>query len=242
MELRDILNTQEGYQEIIDKKHQYINEDLIRIKEREEDELNGIQKYPKPNNKIILAIKKGILGQYYSLFEAHYSIGKSLEEIRKEYLNILLHIHKWNIDLGYVKMVEMLSIAIMLEIEDTEFDKLVTLVERDKVKDYVIDLLIRYRKPTWQQTQTFLWNRPYKITEDIVEIAQTDKEKALEHLIKYLKAWYKAIEVKTHESKFNIHTGYWSWEAGAIAKILDLDDGSLKDQQYYPYDMVHFKE
>ncbi|MDD7379168.1 MAG: DUF1911 domain-containing protein [Lachnospiraceae bacterium] len=36
--------------------------------------------------------------------------------------------------------------------------------------------------------------------------------------------------------------GYWSFEAGAIAKILNLDDSSLKDVPYYPYDLVHYKK
>ncbi len=31
-------------------------------------------------------------------------------------------------------------------------------------------------------------------------------------------------------------------ESGAIAKILKLDDSSLKNTLYYPYDMVHYQE
>ncbi|MGR5618569.1 PoNe immunity protein domain-containing protein [Mediterraneibacter gnavus] len=26
---------------------------------------------------------------------------------------------------------------------------------------------------------------------------------------------------------------------GAVAKILDLEDGALKEQRYYPFDLVH---
>ena len=33
----------------------------------------------------------------------------------------------------------------------------------------------------------------------------------------------------------------WSFEAGAIAKILNLDDECLKGAKYYPYDLAHFK-
>ena len=32
--------------------------------------------------------------------------------------------------------------------------------------------------------------------------------------------------------------GYWSFESGALVKILGLDDSSLKEVQYYPYDML----
>jgi hypothetical protein len=36
--------------------------------------------------------------------------------------------------------------------------------------------------------------------------------------------------------------GYWSFENGALVKILGLDDSSLKEVQYYLYDMVHWNE
>ena len=44
-----------------------------------------------------------------------------------------------------------------------------------------------------------------------------------------------------HKAKEKLYYGYWSFEAGAIAKILNLDDSNLKDVQYYPYDLVHYK-
>ena len=47
---------------------------------------------------------------------------------------------------------------------------------------------------------------------------------------------------EAHKSKQNIYYGYWSFEAGAIAKILKINDTQLRDTQYYPYDMVHYKE
>ncbi|MFJ1118057.1 PoNe immunity protein domain-containing protein, partial [Bacillus thuringiensis] len=50
-------------------------------------------------------------------------------------------------------------------------------------------------------------------------------------------AWYDA-----HENKHDNYSGYWSFESGAIAKILKLDDSTLKDSSYYPYDMVHCQE
>ena len=50
-------------------------------------------------------------------------------------------------------------------------------------------------------------------------------------------AWYDS-----HKSSKNIYCGYWSFEAGAIAKILKLDDNSLGNVSYYPYELVHYKE
>ena len=36
--------------------------------------------------------------------------------------------------------------------------------------------------------------------------------------------------------------GYWSNETAAAVKILGIDDSCLKNQQYYPYDLAHFKK
>ena len=148
----------------------------------------------------------------------------------------------WRGESGYVQMVSMLSLGIIFEIEDSDFNRLVQLVERDDLNDYLIDFLINYRNKDWKQTDKFLWNKPYKSIAEIVALSEENKSKALERLSNYLPGWYKSLETKTHESKWNIHTGYWCWEAGALVKILGLDDSSLKDQQYYPYDMVHWKD
>lgn len=47
-------------------------------------------------------------------------------------------------------------------------------------------------------------------------------------------AWYDS-----HKLGKSTYYGYWSFEAGAIAKILNLNDSSLKNVPYYPYDLVH---
>ena len=66
----------------------------------------------------------------------------------------------------------------------------------------------------------------------------------IELLKKYLKGWYNTdCEVfEAHKSDQKIYYGYWSFEAGAVVKILGIDDSELKDIPYYPYDLVHYKE
>lgn len=45
---------------------------------------------------------------------------------------------------------------------------------------------------------------------------------------------------ESHKSKQNIYYGYWSVEAGAFAKIFQIDDSDMKKVSYYPYDLVHY--
>jgi len=34
--------------------------------------------------------------------------------------------------------------------------------------------------------------------------------------------------------------GFWAWEVALIVKFLGIDDSSFKDNDFYPYDLVHF--
>lgn len=68
----------------------------------------------------------------------------------------------------------------------------------------------------------------------------------MEKLKEYVKRfWYRehrqAFWHNTHNLNTNCYYGYWSFEAGAIAKTLKLDAYELKDMKYYPYDLVHYK-
>lgn len=36
--------------------------------------------------------------------------------------------------------------------------------------------------------------------------------------------------------------GYWSFKSAAPVKILGQKDTSLKDQHYYPHDLIHWKD
>ncbi|WMY92292.1 PoNi-like cognate immunity protein [Snodgrassella communis] len=248
MKLRDKLNSLEGYQEIIDKTKSYTEEFKEKIRNLIEDEKKGIQKHPKPNNEIIEAVYEDIFIYQSDILIAKYSMGQPISSIMEEYKITVSYMEKgWDAISGYISMVRMLSIGIMLEAEPDIFEKLKSLVERDHLNDYLVDFLLQNSTQWSKQTAKFEFPRPYKATQDIISLAQTDKTAALERLKKYLqKEWYRGHSDTgwhdDHKSKWNIHTGYWSFESGALVKILGLDDSTLKDQPYYPYDMVHWKE
>ena len=79
------------------------------------------------------------------------------------------------------------------------------------------------------------------------EIVSNPNERE-ELLIRYIKKdWYRVhagMDWYNSHKKLDkmLYKGYWSFEAGAIAKILNIDDSRLKDTKYYPYDLVHFTE
>lgn len=79
---------------------------------------------------------------------ATYTAGYSIERFKEEYLKYvdsLLPI--WYSNSGYDAMLWALSIGILLEVDETTFDKLVDLVRKDDPEDYLIDYLIQSRHP-----------------------------------------------------------------------------------------------
>ncbi|GHT64776.1 hypothetical protein AGMMS50239_23120 [Bacteroidia bacterium] len=248
MQVRDKLNTLEGYKTRIKELKGYIEKGENDIKALKESEEKGIQLYPLPNNQVIQNKNKTILNYKFIIFITAYSMGESIERLRTQYSSIVFLMEKsWKKSGGYVDMIWMLSIGIMLDIEDAEIAKLAEMVKGDNPKDYLIDFLIHSRISSWGETSDkFMFKLPYQTTKEIISLSKIDKDNGLERLKKYLaKEWYRGHSSSgwydSHKHGI-IHYGYWSFESGALVKILGLDDSSLKNMQYYPYDMVHGKE
>lgn len=183
-----------------------------------------------------------------NLLISKYSAGEAIYNLKEDFPESL----KWfelayNSTSGYVQLLWMLSIGIMLEVDDSEFNKLVELVKKDDPNDRIIDFLISYRQGNFKQSYAVKFENPYASLIEVIELAQTNKQKSVERLKQYLdKEWYKghadAGWYDNHKSKHNTFAGYWSWESGALVVALGLEDSTLKGQQYYPYYMVHWNE
>ncbi|MFJ5772507.1 PoNe immunity protein domain-containing protein [Psychrobacillus sp. NPDC093180] len=221
----------------------YLEYEYARI-EKFEKAINSLIQERGITDRGVQSGLRGIEGFYFNVLKALYSSGAPLESIRILFPKVL-HIMKqvWNSDRGYVQMVWMISIGIMLNIRKAEMRELEKMVAQDGVKDYLIDFLLGHFNKEWKgSTPNFKFKIPYQTFDSVINAA--NKEESLTHLKNYLsKDWYHGHQdtgwYDTHKSKKDIYSGYWSFESGAVAKILGLDDQILKDVPYYPYDMVH---
>jgi hypothetical protein len=62
-------------------------------------------------------------------------------------------------------------------------------------------------------------------------------------MAEYLDDWYVASRREPYydsHKRRNTFKGYWSWEAAAITVLLDIDDTSYRNAQFYPRDLVDF--
>lgn len=242
MDLRDRLNTEENYKEVLKSNKEallYFQEKLIKL---QIDLDNGIENYKKPTIEVYNSTLATILSYRKDILLSTYSIGASLSDFKEEYISFVASlIPIWHKEWGYEQMVWALSIGILLEIEDEIFDQLVDLIRNDDPEDYLIDYLIQYRHPNWKIRINYNFPRPYGFTRKIIE--EENSEQALNLLKEYLnKKWYQGSRdagwYDLHKQNIKNHVGYWSFESGAICKIKGLDYKQLEGVPYFPYDLV----
>ena len=235
MKLRDNLNTEIRYKELIQKKTSFVEEDL------HEYQCTGTTW----DSKQELSHFDIILRNANQILISKYSAGYPVLELIPDYLQGVQFMKKgWNADAGYVTMLWYLSIGVMLGCHK-ELQQLSILLRELSVKDKLFSFLVNNTQD--YASEKLLWTTPYAGLIEVIELAKTNKEKAVERLQKYLKKeWYKGHSdcgwYNDHKSKWGVHFGYWSFESGALVKILGLDDSSLQGLPYYPYDMVHCME
>ena len=67
-------------------------------------------------------------------------------------------------------------------------------------------------------------------------------------MLQYLEDWYEASRREPYYEQHPqtdirsgvSYYGYWSWEAAAVTWLLDIDDTSYREHQFYPKDLVDF--
>lgn len=188
-----------------------------------------------------------LLNFYLDKINALYSAGKPIEEIKRLYPSILEYFMQiWNKDGSYSNLLKVLSLSVLLNIPTRDMQELISLVKSEKVDDNVINLMLHYMDNTLDViVGTFPSFEPYNFLGIVVN--NDGSKQALSLLKEYLEnKWYRCHSDtgwhNSHQGDKEIYNGYWSFEAGAIAKILKLNDEELKDLSYYPYDMVHFED
>ncbi|EOP23545.1 MULTISPECIES: PoNe immunity protein domain-containing protein [Bacillus] len=232
----------------------YFNKFINYEEKRIEKFLLLVEKVIEERGKDDKGVKNGYIalqGYHFNKLRAMYSAGCSIQTIRDflpEVINIMEKV--WNKESGYIRMLWMISIAVMLNVEDKEFNRLIAMVRKEGLNDYLINYFIAFRnsEPSdfYEQSEFYVQYLYFKLKE-VIESNKISQENSIKNLEKYIKEyWYKGhLEeawYDAHENKHDIYSGYWSFESGAIAKILKLDDSTLKDSSYYPYDMVHCQE
>ncbi len=189
-----------------------------------------------------------------------YSKGDSVDTIKSEYASALDYMVKGWDDIivkfkkgkpqviydkymlnEYCYMILMLSLAILLRVSDKEINTLSLLVRNGNISDELIFFLLSYLGNNHSSKKVSKTTyKPFSVL--IIADKMIDTEKQMKS---YLDKWHKNTKLLmwhnyTPESGKYFYFGRWSFEAAAITCIMDLDDSSYRDNQYYPKDLVDY--
>lgn len=236
--MRDTLKNEKYFEEKIQE-----NNKLIK---KYQDMLQQLLQERGENDPSIERVHIVLLKYYTAKINCLYSSGHPIEDIKDVYPFFLNSFERtWEKDTGsYVQLLWAISLGILVGASKEQFQQIENIIKKEEFHDYLIDYLLHQNNKYWEiTTQEILYPNPYKILESVVH--EKNKESAVNELKYYLeKDWYKGHDDAgwhdSHKSKFDTYSGYWSYESGAIAKVLQLDDEVLKNVPYYPYDLVHY--
>ncbi|WP_257208066.1 PoNi-like cognate immunity protein [Bacillus wiedmannii] len=230
----------------IEYHKEFIEENREEIKSLEEDEKNGIQRYPNDNKSIILESYLSNFIHEMNDIRAMYSLGEDISTMEVYFYNAMDDLeHTGASKVGYIYMLWIISLGILLETDKKNIERLKKIVDTKNMNDAVIDFLLCASDIGYtNMTNRYYKENPYAKTREIIELAQTDKKEASKTLQTYMeKEWFRGhydYEWKNAHKEPG-YVGYWSFETAALVKILELDDTCLKDNNHYPYDLAHYK-
>jgi hypothetical protein len=215
----------------------YFDEFIAQDKERIckfQDKLNSgsidDERVPLINNKIIYLKTDLII--------AKYSRGDSINDIKNEFEELIdMVCEKGDVSI-YEDNLCLASLAYLLGVNSDKMMRLRSKLMESETYDYLIDFVFLGFESDIDINKISFQREYKKLTKYI-------DDRTKETFLKYLRGWYRShLHSSWYDShkneKFKLYFGYWCFEAGAIAKRLQLDDNDLQNEQYYPYDMVHF--
>ena len=144
----------------------------------------------------------------------------------------------------YATVLDMTSLAILLDLDQSWFEKLATVVDRNAKQDRLAENLLSYKLDHRSVDVTTSMFSPREKYLSALTLANTDKQQAALQVHSYLKEdwlgqlrWLLAGVKVPHESKVS-YFGYWDYASAAITKLCDLDDSTYRDSPYYPADLM----
>lgn len=230
--VRDRIKNQEYFEKYIGELYDDINFYKEKLSKNE----------VKPER--LASVKWNLRQSYLHLLIAKYSAGYELNEIKNDFIELQpLLVETWEIDDSIITLYWVYSLFILLEVKEDIIKSFDDIIISYNIKDALLNFFRNYiNTQRFSMDDFFIPKNPYPLLKEII---RSDNKKEL--IISYIrKEWYKGPANScqywhdSHKSMNNTYFGYWSFEAGAIAKILGIDDSDLKDEPYYPYDLVHY--
>ena len=218
-------------------KREVVEEGLNYLIGRINSNFENIEKFKKCTEEDFSAVLNinfnSIIKSKLKIISYKYTLGFDLSELHKEYLEVIEQIDHIESRGGFFPS-NIIALGILFEDGIGKFEKLITLMDKKEYHDLLFDYLINGCGLKRKFNSDIFFDRDFKFSKELIELAQKDREQASKKLVHHIKTyWNIPIEDK--------YKGYWLWEYGAISKMFKLDDSKLKDNPHYPYELAHYK-
>jgi hypothetical protein len=241
--IRDKIKNRKHFEKLLSEEKEVIKQRNEIISKGNQNDTNSYIYYAIANN-------------YMNLIKITYSLGVNIKDLRETYIvslqSFLLGFE--SDEPMYFDILNRVALGFLLDIPEENFKQLVDYVQRmdeqAKPADWTPDLLLWFllnSRLKEDERQTYADKLAFpKLYKGLFKLTQiSDAQEAKKALEDYIGKWYNlnknAPWYNSHLKK-NCYRGYWAWEVAAVAKIMHIDDSDLKDNPYYPYDMVHWED
>lgn len=171
-----------------------------------------------------------------------YSSGMDIQLCKEQFVKSLNNLSErnWKLE-SYVDVVWYISLSVLFNLGKDASNKLQFIVPDSLLSDKIVALLMSHLGNVDIEGKIFAMSEPYSHLSDALEPEHISPVEVIRtYLSKY---WYKEHNKEpwynSHKSG-DLYFGYWSFESGAIAKVLGIVDSDLKNEHYYPYELVHY--
>ena len=216
--MRDKRKDEKYFREYLDYQNARIEKKTAKLAESEGEK----------RQRVLISLT----GYEIDLIKAEYSFGASKGSL-KALLRDAVKISSENNKPTYDDILVLLSLAIMLgeeSIAEDLIDANHDIIQRDRLLNYLSSYI---------KTHSADWDLEIPVAKEYELLNQvfSSDDKTTE-LQLYLENWYNVHSeyswYDSHLRDTDTYCGYWSFEAGAIATINELDVDKLKDNPYFP--------
>lgn len=224
------------FRKMIEKKRS-----AIKMYQEQNEILKKEGKFKPVNNWFLAA-------EHLDLVYINYSLGNNIGVCYDEYVQAATYYGEgWDPDAFYADMIDMVALGYLLNVPENVFDPVINYVKQSDAgssyelwtPDALLWYIINAKKPGSGDQPDTLITEAYRDVYDLTKMPKVDAEREMKL---YLDKWYRLHKNDPwydNHKKERSYKGYWSWEAGAVTKIMDLDDSGYASHPNYPYDMVH---
>lgn len=216
--MRDKLKDKEYFQSFLDYQYERIEKKTAKLKGSDGEK----------RQRILISLT----GYEIDLLKAEFSAGASKENL-KTLLIRAMSIVSENSKVTYDDLLTLLSLAVILDVRDDAnglISENIEVINADRLLK-CISVYIKSGTIDWDKTITI--REEYAALDEV--FSSDDKEGTL---VKYLAGWYSAHSeyawYNSHLRDTDTYCGYWSFESGAIARVLGLSEDKLCGLEYYP--------